>query len=167
MPIKFGATSASRMIGLHPKLLLVLNTAASIATKEEDFSILEGVRSDEVAYANFGKGRTAAQCRAAGCPEKYAQPKLAKVTWLKNPLNTKHRKQKDGYSHAFDALPYPFTNADWNNAARFNAMADLMFRAAAIAKVKIRWGADWDEDGKPREKGEFDSPHFELSQKGN
>ena len=29
--------------------------------------------------------------------------------------------------------------------------------------VPIRWGADWDMDGLPREKGETDSPHFELA----
>ncbi len=37
-----------------------------------------------------------------------------------------------------------------------------MFAAAKELGVKIRWGADWDQDGVPREKGESDSPHFEL-----
>ena len=38
-----------------------------------------------------------------------------------------------------------------------------MMRAARELKVPIRWGADWDRDGIPREKGETDSPHFELA----
>jgi peptidoglycan L-alanyl-D-glutamate endopeptidase CwlK len=37
-----------------------------------------------------------------------------------------------------------------------------MFAAAKELGVSIRWGADWDNDGNYREKGEYDSPHFEL-----
>jgi peptidoglycan L-alanyl-D-glutamate endopeptidase CwlK len=28
--------------------------------------------------------------------------------------------------------------------------------------VPLRWGADWNRNGNPRERGESDSPHFEL-----
>ena len=38
-----------------------------------------------------------------------------------------------------------------------------MFAAADDLNVAVRWGADWDRDGKPRERGESDSPHFELA----
>jgi peptidoglycan L-alanyl-D-glutamate endopeptidase CwlK len=41
-------------------------------------------------------------------------------------------------------------------------MAKAMLAAAKELGIGIRWGADWDSDGKPREKGETDSPHFEL-----
>ncbi|WP_203234661.1 M15 family metallopeptidase [Sphingomonas solaris] len=82
------------------------------------------------------------------------------MTWLKNPLNTVHRKQKDGFGHAVDLAPYPI---DWNDLSRFDRMAALMMRAAAAEGVRITWGADWDGDGKPREKGESDSPHFQLA----
>jgi peptidoglycan L-alanyl-D-glutamate endopeptidase CwlK len=37
-----------------------------------------------------------------------------------------------------------------------------MFAAAKELGVPIRWGADWERDGKPRERGVTDSPHFEL-----
>jgi peptidoglycan L-alanyl-D-glutamate endopeptidase CwlK len=37
-----------------------------------------------------------------------------------------------------------------------------MFNAAKELNVDIRWGADWNQNGKKREKGETDSPHFEL-----
>jgi peptidoglycan L-alanyl-D-glutamate endopeptidase CwlK len=37
-----------------------------------------------------------------------------------------------------------------------------MLKAAEELGVDIRWGADWDEDGNPRERGESDSPHFEI-----
>jgi peptidoglycan L-alanyl-D-glutamate endopeptidase CwlK len=52
---------------------------------------------------------------------------------------------------------------DWNDLERFDALAGLMFRAAEQEGVKITWGADWDRDGVPRERGESDSPHFELA----
>ena len=37
-----------------------------------------------------------------------------------------------------------------------------MLQAAKELGVPVRWGADWDNDGKPRERGESDSPHFEI-----
>lgn len=160
MAVVLGTTSRSRMVGLHPSLVRVLNRAAAIATRQQDFMVLEGLRSPEQCYINYGKGRSAAECRAKGVPEKHAQPKLAKVTWLANPLNSKHCKQSDGFSHAFDVAPYPL---DWNDLKRFDALAKLIMEAARLENVKIRWGADWDADGKPREKGETDSPHFELA----
>lgn len=159
MSITLGARSVARLEGVHPDLVRVVRRAAQMATAEEDFTILEGVRADEQAFVNFGKGRTAAECKAAGCPPAHARPAERKVTFLKNPLNTKHRKQADGFGHAVDTAPYPI---DWNNHARFDRNAKLMFRAAAAEGVRIRWGKDWDQDGIAGEKGETDGPHFEL-----
>ena len=41
--------------------------------------------------------------------------------------------------------------------------ADAMLAASRKVGVRLRWGADWDQDGKPRERGETDSPHWELA----
>ena len=161
MGIKFGQTSLERLATLKPALRRVVERAASLAAPEEDFKILEGVRTREQMKINYGKGRTAEQLKVVGIEAKYAAPKEAKVTWLRNPFNSKHAADpKDGLSAAVDVVPYP---VDWNDLGRFNRLAGLMFRAAALEGVHIRWGADWDEDGKPREKGETDSPHFELA----
>lgn len=159
MTFVLGTTSRVRLAGVHPRLVAVVERAIQISPV--DFKVVEGVRSDEQAYVNFGKGRTAAELAAAGVPSsgKYAAPALAKVTWLKNPLNTKHRKQADGFGHAVDLLPAPY---DWKATGPFDAVAKAMMQAAKELGVSIRWGADWDADGKPREKGESDSPHFEL-----
>ena len=140
------------MDGLHPTLQKILNRAITISP--QDFMVLEGVRSDEQCYINYGKGRTVAQCTAKGVPAKYAQPKLAKVTWLNNPLSSKHVSGK-----AVDLVPYP---VNWNDLTKFDQVAKAMFAAAKELGVSIRWGADWDNDGNYREKGEYDSPHFEL-----
>lgn len=160
----WGKASKARMEGLHPDLVKVLDKYIEIS--QVDSTIIEGVRSDEQCYINFGKGRNAAQCRAGGCPEKYAQPHLSKVTWLGKALSSNHRKKVDGFGHAVDMYPYPVSLVlsgkpkDWEPL--FNQMAKDMFEAAKCVGVKIRWGADWDIDNLPRERGETDNPHFEL-----
>jgi peptidoglycan LD-endopeptidase CwlK len=160
MAIILGARSLARGVGVHPDLWRVVVRAAAMADPQDDFTVLEGVRTAEQMMINYGKGRTAAQCLAKNVPASYAQPKAAKVTWLSNPFMSNHRKRADGYSRAVDLAPYPI---DWNNTARFDRLANLIFAAAKVERVDIRWGADWDHDGKPRERGESDSPHFELA----
>ena len=165
MTHQFSKVSKSRQNGLHPTLNKILDRAISISSI--DFMIIEGVRSDEQCYINYGKGRTAAQCQAKGVPAKYAKPSVAKVTWLNNPLSSKHRKQADGYGHAVDVAPFPL---DWNDLSKFDKIAKAMLEAQKQLKAEgkipestnLRWGADWDNDGKPRERGESDSPHFEI-----
>lgn len=158
MTYTLSAKSLSRLEGVHPDLVKVVKRAIELTTV--DFKVIEGVRSDEQALINWGKGRKAADLAVRGYPIKYAQPGLPKVTWLGNPMATKHRKQADGFGHAVDLLPAPY---DWEDTAPFDAVAKAMLGAAKELAVSIRWGADWDGDGKPREKGEGDSPHFELS----
>jgi len=147
---QFGTRSKSNMIGLHPDLIRVLNRAILAF----DFTILEGVRSDHQCFINWGKGRTVEQCRKAGIPnpERYAQPRLTKVTWLRDPLGSNHRAKADGLGHAVDCLPYPI---DWNDIDRFKNLAAHMLNAARIENVKIIWGGDWKEK---------DYPHFELAE---
>jgi peptidoglycan L-alanyl-D-glutamate endopeptidase CwlK len=144
---------AERLVGLHPKLAAIVTRAGEKA----EFIVVEGVRSDEQCFINFGKGRNAAQCLAGGCPAKYSQPKLGKVTWLAKALGSNHRKKPDGYGHAVDLLPAPF---DWTHG--FDELARIMFAAARAEGSKVRWGADWDRDGHPHEPGETDAPHFEI-----
>ncbi|MEH3046518.1 M15 family peptidase [Sphingomonas adhaesiva] len=159
MAITLGQRSLARLDGVHPDLVRVVKRAAAMAETRDDFTVLEGVRSREQCWANWGKGRTPAQCRAVGVPTVYAQPAAAKVTWLGNPLASKHAVQKTGFGHAVDLAPFPI---DWNDLTRFDRVAALMLAAAKAEGMPIRWGADWDRDGKPRERGETDSPHFEL-----
>jgi peptidoglycan L-alanyl-D-glutamate endopeptidase CwlK len=109
-----------------------------MATDEDDFSVEEGLRTLARQKRLYAQGRT-------------RKGKI--VTWT---LQSKHIEGK-----AVDLVPYP---EKWKAPlSRFNRIAKLMFAAAEMEGVAIRWGADWDKDGRPRERGEYDSPHFELA----
>lgn len=157
--ITLGTKSLSRLEGVHPNLVAVVKRAAELAPPELDFTVLEGVRSREQMMINYGKGRTPAQLATKGVPAKYAQPGEKKVTWLNDPFNSNHRVQDDGFGHAVDLAPWPI---DWNDSKRFEQLRDLMFLAAKERGVPIRWGRDWNNNGRYEEKGETDGPHFEL-----
>lgn len=152
MSYRLSQRSLDRLIGVDPKLVAVVKRAIELSPI--DFMVLEGVRTREQCMINYGKGRTASQCQAKGVPAKYAQPSVAKVTWLNNPFASKHCDGK-----AVDLVPYP---VDWQDLKKFDAIAKAMLQAAKELGVPVRWGADWDGDGKPRERGESDSPHFEI-----
>jgi len=149
-----GKRSISNLAGVHPALVMVVKRAIEITG--QDFLVLEGVRPKARQHELFGKGRTVAQLMAAGVDASNARPGLAKVTWT---LNSNHFKQLDGFGHAVDLVPWP---VDWNTPRKFDAIADAMQDAARDLGVTIRSGMDWDRDGKRRERGESDSPHFEL-----
>ena len=132
---KLGAKSMSRLDGVDIRMVAVVKRAIQLS--EVDFSVLEGLRSKSRQAELYAQGRTA--------PGKI-------VTWT---MTSKHV-----VGTAVDLVPYPL---DWNDLKKFDAIAKAMFAAAKELNVNIRWGADWNQNGKVREKGETDSPHFELA----
>lgn len=133
MAFVLGKRSLDRLQGVHPDLVKVVKRAIEITPI--DFSVIEGVRTLDRQKQLYAQGRTT--------PGKV-------VTWT---MKSKHIEGK-----AVDLLPA----TGWDNLSSFDQVAKVMFQAAAELGVKIRWGADWNSNGKPREKGETDSPHFEL-----
>jgi peptidoglycan LD-endopeptidase CwlK len=158
MPYKLSPTSLTRLVDVHPRLVEVVLRAIEISP--QDFKVLEGVRSPARQRELYGQGRTVAALKRAGVDPKFAKPGEKQVTWT---LNSNHFvNAKTGFGHAVDLVPHP---VDWEGPTRFpkfDAIAKAMFAAAAEKGVTLRWGADWDRDGKPRERGESDSPHFEI-----
>ena len=136
---RLGFRSRQNLARVHPKLVKVVERAIELT--KQDFSVLCGVRTKEEQQALYDQGR------------KTPGPI---VTWT---LKSRHLPAKDGFGHAVDLVPSPL---DWNDIKKFDAIAEAMFAAAKEQGVKLRWGADWDQDGKKRERGESDSPHFEL-----
>ena len=152
MAFNLSQKSLDRLNGVYERLQRVVKRAIQLT--KQDFMVLEGVRTRQQCMTNYGKGRTIAQCVAKGVPAQYANPRAAKVTWLNNPFASKHVSGK-----AVDLVPYP---VDWDDLKKFDTIAQAMLQAAKELGVPVRWGADWDADGKPRERGESDSPHFEV-----
>lgn len=140
MPYVLGSRSLANLEGVHPKLVAVVKRAIQLTS--QDFMVTEGVRSVARQRQLYAQGRSV--------PGK-------KVTWT---LTSNHFvNERTGYGHAVDVVPWP---VDWNDTRKFDAIYRAMFSAADELNTPIRWGADWDRDGKVRERGETDSPHFEL-----
>lgn len=139
MAYSLGAKSRANLKGVHPNLIAVVERAIQLT--KQDFMVLEGVRTPERQKALYAQGRT--------------KPG-PKVTWT---LTSNHFvNAKTRFGHAVDLVPFPI---DWSHA-KLDVVSKAMFAAAKELGVELRWGADWNQNGKAREKGETDSPHFEI-----
>ncbi len=70
-------------------------------------------------------------------------------------------------SVAVDLAPLKNGAIDWSDTALFGAMARLILATAKARGVDLRWGGDWDGDGRTRSDGDMDEkfvdlPHFEM-----
>lgn len=142
MTYALGAASVANLRGVHIDLVRVVTLAITLT--KVDFKVIEGVRTPERQRELYAQGRT--------------KPGPV-VTWT---LNSNHFRQRDGFGHAVDLLPAPY---DWKATAPFDEVARAMRLAGEMLGIPIRWGKDWDGDGRVGEKGESDSPHFELARR--
>ena len=141
---KLSQRSLNSLKGVDPNLVKVVKRAIEIT--EQDFIVIEGLRTREQMMINYGKGRTADQLAVHGIPASYAKPKEAKVTWLTNPFASNHAKGK-----AVDIVPSP---VDWNDISKFKKINEAMQAAAKELGVKLSYGGDWTKK---------DYPHWELA----
>lgn len=137
MTYVLGPRSLQRLEGVDERLVRVVKRAIQISAV--DFTVIEGVRSLARQKQLYAQGRTT--------PGKI-------VTWT---MKSKHIEGK-----AVDLGPVNGGKLDWSDTAGFEAIAKAMMEAAGELGIGLRWGANWDGDDKPHEKGEGDSPHFEL-----
>ncbi len=112
---------------------LVKVVERAIEITEHDFSVIEGVRSIERQKLLMEEGAT-------------------------RTLKSKHLKQDDGYSHAVDLYPVG-RPTPW---VKTPVIAKAMLTAAKELNVRIRWGGDWNMNGRSDDEKFYDSPHFEL-----
>lgn len=115
---RFGSKSKAELVGVLPVLVDVADLALRLST--QDFMIFDGLRTPEEQKRLVAKG-------------------------MSKTLNSKHLKQKDGYSHAFDAVPVVGSIPKWDWQLIF-PVAFAVDRAATGLGVadKIRWGGAWD-----------------------
>lgn len=130
--------SEKRLVGVNDALVSVVRRAA----KKLPFTlfVVEGLRTKERQAELYAQGRTK--------PGKI-------VTWT---MQSKHLEGR-----AVDLAPIADGVILWSDSKKFDAIALAMYSAAKELGVTVRWGADWNSNGKPREKGETDSPHWELA----
>lgn len=130
--------SEKRLVGVNDALVSVVRRAA----KKLPFTlfVVEGLRTKERQAELYAQGRTK--------PGKI-------VTWT---MASKHLEGR-----AVDLAPIADGVILWNDSQKFDAIALAMYSASKELGVPVRWGADWNANGKPREKGETDSPHWELA----
>jgi len=62
-------------------------------------------------------------------------------------------------SNAIDVAPYP---VEWKNLKRFYYFAGFVMGIAAVMKIKIRWGGDWNMNTRVEDESFRDLNHFEL-----
>lgn len=107
--------------------------------------VVETLRTKERQYMLYGQGRTKAQCKMKGVPEKYAAPSKAKVT---STLNSIHLT-----GFAVDVVPQRKVNgkmtAIWNTND-----PDTQKIIATMVKYGFEAGANWTSFP--------DSPHFQV-----
>ncbi len=65
-------------------------------------------------------------------------------------------------SVAVDLAPYP---TDYGDPAAFARLAGYVLAVADDLDIEIRWGGDWDQDGRSNDERLMDAPHFELTAK--
>lgn len=144
---KFSQASLNRLSKVHPDMQKVAMRAIQISPI--DFSVTQGLRTREEQCALYGKGRTGAQCRAAGVPEQYASPGDKKVTWT---MNSNHLS-----GNAIDVAPFVNGKLEYDDNGKLGLwpkIAKAFKDAAAELHVSIEWGGDWEKTK--------DRPHFEL-----
>jgi peptidoglycan L-alanyl-D-glutamate endopeptidase CwlK len=129
---QLGKTSLSRLAGVHPDMMAVVQYA---------------IRASLV---DFGIPRT------GGVRTKAMQAKLVKA----GKSGTMRSRHLTG--HAVDVFALSGGKASWD-VNHILAIHDAFLEASEALDVPLRWGGDWDGDGKVREKGENDLVHHELS----
>lgn len=103
------------------------------AIKHRDFTILCGFRDEAAQNDAVAKGNS-------------------KTPWP----NSKHNRQP---SLAVDIAPYPI---DWTDTGSFSYLAGYIVRIGDELGVKLRWGGDWNQNGKTKDEKFLDMPHIEL-----
>lgn len=111
---------------------LVRVVARAIQITPVDFTVIEGVRSEARQRELYAAGKT-------------------------KTLNSKHLR-----GHAVDLAPWVRGQIPWDNWDLFADVAAAMHQAAKELGVSIRWGGDWNQNGRSDDETFLDGPHFEL-----
>lgn len=115
MSYKLSSKSKSRLEGVHPDLIKVVERTLDLSPY--DFGITQGVRTlgQQKEYVASGKSQT---------------------------MNSKHLPQSDGLSHAFDFVVYVNGKVTWEHGY-YRKVVQAFFTAAIELGVQIESGGLW------------------------
>lgn len=133
---RFGAISQVNLSSCHPKLQRIMNEVIRRVPAEMDFSVTCGHRGQEAQEAAY-----------------FAKPQRSTKRWP----DSLHNQVP---SPAVDLAPHP---VDWHDAAAFARLAGYVQAVADELGIRIRWGGDWNGNGRTRDERLVDLPHFELA----
>jgi peptidoglycan LD-endopeptidase CwlK len=114
---RFSRQSLENLRGVHPGLVAVV-VSALYRHAEIDFTVLEGVRSEE----------------------RQRQLVLEGSSWTMESL---HLVQPDGWAHAVDLAPYVRGSIPWDDWSAFAALSRAMKAAAGELGIDLLWGGHW------------------------
>lgn len=132
MAYKFSNKSISKIDTCHPLIREWVYKAMEY--QRFDITIIEGHRSDE------------------------RQDELKRQNLSR--LSGGQSKHNHFPSLAIDLLPSPTTK--WEDIETFKRFGEFMIGVAAGLNMLVRWGGDWDMDGKTNDQKFNDYVHFEL-----
>ena len=116
--MEFSASSKSKLKGVHPDLVRVVNRCAKDWTdKQFTFGLTCGVRTLEEQKVLVKKGAS-------------------------KTLKSRHIPAPNGYSHAVDVVAFIDGKVRWDWPL-YDKIAKAMKAAAKAEKVPIEWGGDW------------------------
>ena len=116
MSYSLGAKSLAELTGVHPRLVAVVKRAIQLT--DQDFSVHDGLRTEaeQREYVRRGVSKT---------------------------MNSMHMKQRDGFGHAVDLVPYINGQLRWEWKPIF-VIAAAVHAAALEVDVPLVWGGVWD-----------------------
>jgi peptidoglycan L-alanyl-D-glutamate endopeptidase CwlK len=135
--MKFSERSKKNLSGIHPDLVQVMNR--SIIDSPVDFTIIEGVRTQDRQQELYAQGRT-----KPGHIVTYADGIVNK---------SNHQAHEDGYGYAVDLYPFVGGKLNLNDVESLKKIAAHIKAIALSLNINVGWGGDW----KMR-----DYAHFEL-----
>lgn len=116
MTFILGSRSRRELQDVHPVLVVVVERAISLTS--QDFTVFDGLRTinEQRELVRRGASKT---------------------------MNSKHLRQRDGYSHAVDLVPYVGGKLRWEWPLIY-PIAAAMAKAARQEGLALTWGGVWD-----------------------
>lgn len=124
MPYVLGSSSKSKLIGVHPDLVKIVNRAIQLTT--QDFTVYEGVRTLE----------RQKQLKASGASKTLDSMHI--------PATDRSGKTTTVYGHAVDLVPWIGGKPvwDWNGCYKIAYAMDQAATELGLAHI-LCWGGRW------------------------